>query len=204
MFGSRSGIGVRPKGTVVPYPGQSDANDSEPLVSEEGLDNEEWPQTGPSAEDPAEELDEAPAPASSEPINLEDVVAKVLTVVHETIAMRDALKVSRGNLAVQIGELVAQVCRDHGFSLEDHERRKVTTTVVNRTLQEAKAQLKPAPAQKPMLKITKAHNVGRPRSLKRPRSVSSPFCWSGSTSARPSPYRRTNWPGKSARLLPKS
>ncbi|MCP5365592.1 MAG: CpaF family protein [Hyphomicrobiales bacterium] len=62
--------------------------------------------------------------------------------------MRDALKVSRGNLAVQIGELVAQVCRDHGFSLEDHERRKVTTTVVNRTLQEAKAQLKPAPAQK--------------------------------------------------------
>jgi len=148
MFGTRSGIGERPKGPVVPYPGQSEADEAEAKATEEGLDTSEWPKSGP----PAEQLDEMASDttdaASDEPVNLESVVSTVLDVVHETIAMRDALKVSRGNLAVQIGELVVQVCRENGLALEDDERRKVTTTVVNRTLQEAKAQLKTAPAQK--------------------------------------------------------
>ncbi|MBX3516219.1 MAG: CpaF family protein [Rhodospirillales bacterium] len=39
---------------------------------------------------------------------------------------------------MQISDIVGQVCRDSELALEDHERRKVTTTVVNRVLAEAK------------------------------------------------------------------
>ena len=94
--------------------------------------------TPPAAEAPADAADQA-APAKLEKTaSLDDVVERVLPAVHKTIELSEVARVTRGNLAMQVSDIVGEVCRHNELALEDHERRKVTTTVVNRVLAEAK------------------------------------------------------------------
>ena len=93
------------------------------------------PRVAEAADDPA---DQAPATKLEKPASLDEVVERVLPVVHKMIELSEVARVTRGNLAMQISDIVGQVCRDGELALEDHERRKVTTTVVNRVLAEAK------------------------------------------------------------------
>ena len=92
-------------------------------------------QVAAAADEPA---DQAPRAKLEKPASLDEVVERVLPVVHKTIELSEVARATRGNLAMQISDIVGQVCRDGELALEDHERRKVTTTVVNRVLAEAK------------------------------------------------------------------
>ncbi len=87
---------------------------------------------------PEDATDQEPPVKLEKPASLDEVVERVLPVVHKMIELSEVARVTRGNLAMQISDIVGQVCRDSELALEDHERRKVTTTVVNRVLAEAK------------------------------------------------------------------
>ncbi len=109
----------------------------------------EAPHAAPPAADPQEPASQAPAAPEGEtdqeppvklekPASLDEVVERVLPVVHKMIELSEVARVTRGNLAMQVSDIVGQVCRDSELALADHERRKVTTTIVNRVLAEAK------------------------------------------------------------------
>ena len=107
-----------------------------PLAAPPPVDPQE--PTARAAAVPEDATDQEPAVKLEKPASLDEVVERVLPVVHKMIELSEVARVTRGNLAMQISDIVGQVCRDSELALEDHERRKVTTTVVNRVLAEAK------------------------------------------------------------------
>ncbi len=147
-------FGRRQGGTVVPLIPQTPVPSAPvPGATAEpprALDpTSEAPHAAPPAADPQEPA--SPAPAEPEgaadqeppvklekPASLDEVVERVLPIVHKMIELSEVARVTRGNLAMQVSDIVGQVCRDSDLALEDHERRKVTTTIVNRVLAEAK------------------------------------------------------------------
>lgn len=123
-------------GATAEPPRALDPTPESPLAAPPPADPQE-PASRPAAV-PEDATDQAPAVKLEKPASLDEVVERVLPVVHKMIELSEVARVTRGNLAMQISDIVGQVCRDSELALEDHERRKVTTTVVNRVLAEAK------------------------------------------------------------------
>ena len=148
MFGRRQG------GSVIPLNPQPAATPTPaPEMTERRISLPPAEPAAPAPDVPAETAeasDAAPAAKLAKPASLDEVVDRVLPVVHKTIELSEAIRVTRGNLAMQVSDIVGQVCRDNELRLEDHERRKVTTTIVNRVLAEAKRHVQgQAPANAP-------------------------------------------------------
>jgi pilus assembly protein CpaF len=148
-FGRRQGGTVVPLIPQAPVPSAPVPGSTTAEPPRAPAPKPEFPLAAPPAADPQEPAlraaaaseeaaDQAPAAKPEKPASLDEVVERVLPVVHKTIELSEVTRVTRGNLAMQISDIVGQVCRDGELSLEDHERRKVTTTVVNRVLAEAK------------------------------------------------------------------
>ncbi len=91
------------------------------------------------------EVDAVAAAILTEKLDLDAVVQKILPTARRRIDLGEALRISRGNLASQMADVVDEVCNDDAISLNPNERRKVTTTVVNRLLAEAKRHVQGTP-----------------------------------------------------------
>jgi pilus assembly protein CpaF len=132
MFGQRPS-GSRPFGTPRPSDGGTaddrdvtEANPSPPLrpVAAE-----------PPVVLPLEEVEDDVERSGQ---RLDAVVERMLPDVRHRLDVGDMRRASRTALAAQVGELVADICQANLIELEDHEQRKVVTTLINRLLAEAK------------------------------------------------------------------
>jgi pilus assembly protein CpaF len=78
-------------------------------------------------------------------IDLDAVVQKILPTARRRIELSEVLRISRGNLATQMADVVDEVCAEDAITLNTNERRKIVTTVVNRLLGEAKRHVQGEP-----------------------------------------------------------
>lgn len=139
MFGRRS------TNSVVPLPPQRP-----PSSDRQQGDTAESAHTDQSAAAPAPFAENRRVPQSpadggdkgsadlAEKIDLDAVVQKILPAARHRFELSDVLRISRGNLATQMSDVVDAVCKDDAIELNPNEKRKVVTTVVNRLIGEAK------------------------------------------------------------------
>ncbi len=83
----------------------------------------------------------------SEKVDLDAAVQKILPTARRRIELSEVLRISRGNLATQMADVVDAVCDEEAIALNVDERRKVVTTVVNRLIGEAKRHVQGQPAE---------------------------------------------------------
>ena len=82
----------------------------------------------------------------TEKIDLDAAVQKILPVARKRIELGEVLRISRGNLATMMSDVVDEVCNGDAIGLDTTGRRKVVTIVVNRLLGEAKRHVQGQPA----------------------------------------------------------
>jgi pilus assembly protein CpaF len=124
-------FGRRQPGTVVPFAGER--------------------RSQPDAEAPAQgeaiKTSDAAAEDADDSAVVESAIEKAWPIVRKAIDLGEALRISRGNLATEIGLVIDEVCRGNNQELIDHQRRKVVTALVNKVLTEAKRQVQGVPAE---------------------------------------------------------
>jgi hypothetical protein len=124
--------------------------------------------------------------------SVEAIAGRLAPIIRKKIDYGEALRLSRANLAIRIIDAVEEACQRGGVELSDADGRNVVTILTNLILSEAKRFLQGGnPAA--------GAGAGTSDWSRRPSSGSNRSCWTGSTSARRSPCRRTNWPSRSAK-----
>jgi pilus assembly protein CpaF len=132
MFGQRP-TGNRPFGTPRP----SDAGDADEPAAEDTAPTSPLRAvaTEPAVVLPLEEV-ENDVDRSGQ--RLDAIVERMLPDVRHRLDIGDVRRASRTALATQVNELVTDICQASMIEMEDHEQRKVVTTLINRLLAETK------------------------------------------------------------------